>query len=67
MINTTHNKVDFKNKINGGITSSGVIDQESINPHELCYQYSKYGPDFLFGKLGIIDSRDQPYSTSKIK
>ena len=58
MINTTHKNVHFKNQINGKITSSGVIAQETINSHDLCYQYSKDGPDILFGKLRIRDSRD---------
>ena len=38
-----------------------------INSHDLCYQCSKYGPGFLFGKLGIRDSRDEPHFPAKIK
>ena len=43
------------------IPRSGVIDQETINSHELYYQCSKDGPDFLFGKLRIRDSRDETH------
>ena len=53
--------------MNVKIPSSGVIDQETINPHDLCYQCSKYGPDFLFGKLRMIDFRYETCFTSKIK
>ena len=65
MIDTTQNNVDFLNKINGKITSSGVIDQETINPHGLCYQCSKDGLYFLFGKLRIRYSRDEPHFPGK--
>ena len=36
----------FSNQINGKIPGSGVVDPETINPHDLCYQCSKPGPDF---------------------
>ena len=48
------------NKINGKIPRGGVIEQETINTNDLCYQCSKDGPDFLFGKSSIRDSRDKP-------
>ena len=43
-----------------------VIDQETITPYDLCNQCSKYGPNFLVGKLRINDFRDQSFSPSKI-
>ena len=46
---------------------SGVIDPETINPHELCYQCSKYGPDCLFGKLRIKYFNDEPHFPQKSK
>ena len=46
LINTTPKNVHFKNKINGKIPRSVVIDSETINPHDLCYQCYKHGPDF---------------------
>ena len=67
MINTTHKNIHFKNKINGKITRIGVIDQETINPHDLCYKFSEDGLDFLFGKLRIRDYRDKPYFPAKIE
>ena len=54
-------------QINGKIPRSGVINQETINPHDLCYQCSKYGPDVLFCKLRIRSSRYDPCLPSKIK
>ena len=39
-------KCAFLNHISGEIPRSVVIDLETINPHELCYQCSKHGPDF---------------------
>ena len=59
--------ISFKNQINEKIPRSGVIDQETINPHDLCYQCSKYGPDLLFGKSRIRNSIDKPHFTAKIK
>ena len=44
----------------GYFSGGGVIDQETINPHDLCNQCSKYGPEFLFGKSRIRYSRDEP-------
>ena len=45
----------------------GVVhDQETINPHDLCYQCFKYGPYFLFGKLRIKDFRNEPHFPGKI-
>ena len=46
---------------------SGVIDQEKIYTHDFCYQCSKYRPEFLFGKLRIRHSTDEPCFPSKIK
>ena len=37
MIDTTHKNVCFKNQINGKIHRSGVIDQQTIDRHDLCY------------------------------
>ena len=65
MINTTHNNVHFLNQINGDIPIIGVIDQETINPRDLCHQCYKYGSDFLFGKLGMRGSIDEPYFPEK--
>ena len=42
-----------------------MINQKTINPHALYYQCSKDGPDFLFEKLIIRDSRDEPCLTAK--
>ena len=67
MINISRKNVHFLNQIIGDIPRSGVIDEEKINPHDLCYQCSKDGPDFLFGKSRIRDSRDEPYFHEKIK
>ena len=39
----------------------GVIDPNKINPHDLCYQFSKHGPDYLFRKLRIKDVNDKPH------
>ena len=57
MIDTTHNNVYLLNQINGNITRSGVVYQKKINPHDLCYQFSKDVPDFYFANwgLGIIE------------
>ena len=49
MIDNTHKNINFKNKINGKIPISGVIDQQTIKPHDLCYQCFEDGPDLLFG------------------
>ena len=65
VIDNTHKNVNFLNHINGKIPGNGVIDQKKINPHDLCYQCSKYGPDFLFVKLIIRDSIDEPFFTAK--
>ena len=61
MINTIHKNVHLKNQTNEKIPRSGVIDQEKINPHDLCYECSKYVPDFLSGKLRIINYRKEPH------
>ena len=61
LINTSHKNVHFKNRINGGIPRSGVIDPETINPHDLCYQCSKHGTYFLLGKWKIKDFNDEPH------
>ena len=53
--------------MNGKISSSGVIDQQTMNTHYLCYQCSKYGPDFLFGNLRIRDCKDEPCFPEKRK
>ena len=57
----------FSNQINGKIPGSGVVDPETINPHDLCYQCSKYGPNLLFVKLRIKDFNDEPHLTKIIK
>ena len=41
------------NQNNWEISGSGVIGQETINPHDLCSKFPKDGPDFLFGELRI--------------
>ena len=48
------------NKINGKIPRSGVIYPEIINPHDLCYQFSKNGLDSLFGKFNMKEFNDEP-------
>ena len=53
--------------MHGKITRSGVIDQKKINPHDLCYRCSKDGPDFLFGKLRVRGSIDEPRFLAEIK
>ena len=58
MIDTTQNNVNFLNQIISKIPRSGVIDKQTINSQDLCYQCSKHGPCFLFDKLRIMDSRD---------
>ena len=60
MVDTTQNNFHSKNQINGNISRSGAIDQESINPHNLCYQCYKYGTYFLFSKLRIRDIKYEP-------
>ena len=50
------------NKINGKIPRSGVIYPEIINPHDLCYQFSKNGLDSLFGKFNMKEFNDEPHS-----
>ena len=55
------------NPINGEILMSGIIDPETINPHDLCYQCSKHGPDCLFCRLMIKDFNDEPNFTERIK
>ena len=66
MINTKHNNVYFKNQINGDIPRSGSIDPDTINPHDLCYQCYKHGPDCLFSKLSIRGLNDEPHFPEKI-
>ena len=60
MINTTHKNSCFNNQLKGNIPISSVVDQQTINPHNLFYQCSKYSPEFLFGKLRIRGSRYEP-------
>ena len=57
--------VYFNNQVNWEIPSIGVIDPETINTHDLCYQCSKYGPDCLVGKLKIKDFNDEPHFPEK--
>ena len=57
----------FLNQIIGKIPRSGVIDPETINPCDLCYQCFKNGPDFLFGKFRIKDFNDEPHFPERIK
>ena len=49
------------NKITGEIPRSGAIGQQTINPHDLFYQCSKDSQDFLFGKLRVVDYRDESH------
>ena len=65
LINTSHNNVHFLNQINGEIPRNGVIGPETINPHDFCYQFSKHGPDCLFGKLRIKDYNYEPHISNK--
>ena len=44
---------------------SGVIDPETINPQDLCYQCCKHGPDCLFGKIRIKDFNYEPHFPNK--
>ena len=55
----------FKNKINGEITKNDVIDTETINSCDLCYQCYKHGPDCLFGKFRNKYFNDKPYFPKK--
>ena len=55
----------FGKQLKGGIPRSLIIDQKTINKHDLCYQCSKDGPEFLFGNLSIGDSRGEPYFPAK--
>ena len=50
----------FLKKINEKISRSGVIDTETINFHDLCYQCYKHGTDCLFGKFRIKGFIDEP-------
>ena len=36
-----HTKMHILNQFNGKLSSSGLFDPETINPHDLCYQCSK--------------------------
>ena len=36
MIDTTHKNVHLKNKMNGKITISSVIDKDKMNTYDLC-------------------------------
>ena len=54
MIDTTHNNVHFLNQIIDKISRSGVIDTETINPHDLCYQCSKHCHNFYLLNRGLI-------------
>ena len=67
MIHATHKNVQFSNQINEEISRSGVIYQQTIIPHELCYQCFQDDPDSLFGKLRIGYCRDKPYFPAKIE
>ena len=42
-----------------------MIDPETINPHDFCYQCSKHGPDCLFIKLSIKYFNDEPHFPNK--
>ena len=67
MINTTHKNSCFNNQLKVNIPISSVVDQQTINPHNLFYQCSKYSPDFLFSKSRIRDYRNEPHFPTKIK
>ena len=60
-------KYSFLNQINEEIPRNGVIDQKTINNHDLSYQRPKDVPDFLFGGIRIRDCRYEPYSPAKMK
>ena len=55
------------NQINGKIPTSDVIDPETINSHDLCYQCPKHGPDCLLGKSRINYFNDEPHLPKTIK
>ena len=40
----------LKNQVRGKIQGSGKIDPKIGNNNDCCYQYVKYGSDFLLGK-----------------
>ena len=65
MIDATHKYVCFVNKSNGNTRMSGVIDQQTINPHDLCYKCSKDTPESLFVKFRKRDFRDESYFPAK--
>ena len=67
MINNTHKNVHILDKINDKIPRSIVNDTETVITHDLCYRCSKYGPDYLFGKLSIKYSNDTPHFPEIIK
>ena len=58
LINTTYENVHNLNQLKGKITGYKTIDPKIVNNNGFCYQCSKDGPDFLFGKLV---SRDKIY------
>ena len=57
----------FLNQIIGKIPRSGVINSETINPCDLCYQCFKNGLDCLFGKFRIKDFNNEPHFPERIK
>ena len=64
-MNTTHKNGHFYNVINRKIPKSGEIGQETINTCDLCYNFLKHGPEFLFWNLKIRDSKYETYFPEK--
>ena len=52
---------------NEKIPRSVVICRDTKNHHDICHQCSKDGPDFLFGKLRVRGSIDEPRFLAEIK
>ena len=65
LVNTSQTNVHFLNQMNGKFPRRGVIDQETININDLCYQCYKHGPDCLFGKLRMNNFNDEPHFPNK--
>ena len=65
LIHTTH-KMQILNQNNEEIPKSAFMGLETINPHYLCHQCSKHGPDCLFIKLIIKDFNDEPHFLERI-
>ena len=66
LINTTYESIHFLNQVREQILGSGAIDPQTGNNNDLYYKCSKYGSDFLFGKLMIRDNRNKLFFRIKI-